>query len=573
MEDKKLYECEEITDLKDMLKKSGELYGDKIAYKIRDGKGGYIEITHKEARDMVDALGTALINMGLKGKRVAVIGENRYEWEIAYLSIVCGTGVVVPLDKALTENEIKNLIKRSEVEAIFCPDKYIEEIERIKSGEVGKLKHIISMDLEKNKEGIYSERELIKVGEKLIKEGNREFIDAKINPKEMSIMLFTSGTTSEPKAVALSHYNLCGNLMDIASVIDFQCGDVILSVLPLHHVYECIVGFLFALFRGVTMVFADGLRYIAQNLKEYGVTIHSDVPAVYERIYKTIMKGLEKQGKLEEVQAAMEKYKDEPIEVRKEVFKDIHALLGGKIKVLISGAAALDPEIERSYRKLGFNLYQGYGLTEASPVIAVETDKYKKVGSIGISLPSVEAKIVDPDSEGMGELVVKGPNVMIGYYGNEEATKEVLQDGWLYTGDLAKIDEEGYIFICGRKKSVIVLKNGKNIFPEELENLVNRIEGVTESFIYGKRKNEDKNDVKICVRIVVDKQIVKDVYKVETDEEIKCAIHNKVKEINKIIPQYKAIRGVTITDEPLIKTTTGKIKRQANLDAIEQPQD
>ena len=564
----------EITDLKDMLNKTKELYGDKIAYKIRkkDGeKGEYITYTHREVRDMVDALGTALIDMGLKGKRIAVIGENRFEWEIAYLSVVCGTGIVVPLDKSLPENELKSLIDRSGVTAIFYSKKYEEELKKIKLLGVGKLKHLISMDLAEHEDGIYSQKELIEVGKELIKEGNREFIDAKISNKDMNIMLFTSGTTSQSKVVALSHKNICSNLMDIAKVLDVNSNDVFLSILPIHHVFECTVGFLFSLYRGAQTVFCDGIRHIVENLSEYHVSVMACVPAIYERIFKIIRKGIEKQGKLEDVLEKEELFREKTMEERKEVFKEIHDMLGGNIRLFISGAAALDRTIEQKYRLLGINLVQGYGLTETSPIVGVGTNENYRLGSIGKPVPSVRVKLADKDKDGIGELLVKGPNVMLGYFGNDEATKEAIRNGWFYTGDLAKIDDEGYIFICGRKKSVIVLKNGKNIFPEEMENLVNRIEGVNESFIFGRPVSDDKDDIKINVKLVIDKEIIKDVYKIEgTDEEIKEVLSSKIKEINKTMPPYKAIRGIIISEEPLIRTTTNKIKRQANLDEIEK---
>ena len=564
----------EITDLKDMLNKTKELYGDKIAYKIRkkDGeKGEYITYTHREVRDMVDALGTALIDMGLKGKRIAVIGENRFEWEIAYLSVVCGTGIVVPLDKSLPENELKSLIDRSGVTAIFYSKKYEEELKKIKLLGVGKLKHLISMDLAEHEDGIYSQKELIEVGKELIKEGNREFIDAKISNKDMNIMLFTSGTTSQSKVVALSHKNICSNLMDIAKVLDVNSNDVFLSILPIHHVFECTVGFLFSLYRGAQTVFCDGIRHIVENLSEYHVSVMACVPAIYERIFKIIRKGIEKQGKLDDVLEKEELFRDKTMEERKEVFKEIHDMLGGNIRLFINGAAALDRTIEQKYRLLGINLVQGYGLTETSPIVGVGTNENYRLGSIGKPVPSVRVKLADKDKDGIGELLVKGPNVMLGYFGNDEATKEAIRNGWFYTGDLAKIDDEGYIFICGRKKSVIVLKNGKNIFPEEMENLVNRIEGVNESFIFGRPVSDDKDDIKINVKLVIDKEIIKDVYKIEgTDEEIKEVLSSKIKEINKTMPPYKAIRGIIISEEPLIRTTTNKIKRQANLDEIEK---
>ena len=563
-----IYECLKITDLKDMLNKTKELYKNNIAYKIKIEKDKYYTITHLEARNMVNSLGTALIEMGLKGKRIAVIGENRYEWQIAYLSIVCGTGIVVPLDKSLPENELMNLIERSEVEAIFYSSKYEETLKRCVLEGVGNLKHLISMDLKEHKEGIYSEIELIEKGKKLLANGNKKFLDAKINPEEMSIMLFTSGTTAASKVVALSHRNICSNLMSIASILDVSEKDVMLSFLPLHHVFECTVGFLMALYKGMEVTFCDGIKHIVENMNEYKITYMACVPAIYENIYKNILKKLQKEGRLEETKQKIIDTKEYNMEEKKKVFQDIHNMLGGNVRLLISGAAALNGKVEEGYRDLGINLVQGYGLTETSPVIGMGNNRYHKVGSIGKAVPNVEAKIEDVNEEGIGELVVKGPNIMIGYYGDKKATNAVLKDGWFYTGDLAKIDEEGYIFICGRKKSVIVLKNGKNIFPEELEGIINRVEGVKESFVFEKRNTEDVNDIKIFAKIVYDKKIVEEAYKTNSNIEIYNSINNQVKAINKSLPPYKAIRGIILTEEPLIKTTTSKIKRQEELKTI-----
>ena len=559
-----------VRDLKDMLNKTRELYGDRPGYKIKIEEGKYETYTHNEIRDMVDYLGTALINLGLKDKRIAVIGENRYEWELAYLSVVCGTGIVVPLDKSLPANELEELVERSEVEAIFYSKKYEEIVEKIKYSEKNKLKHLISMDTDIHKEGIYSQKELIEKGKEFLENGDRRFIEAEINPEEMSIMLFTSGTTSKSKVVALSHRNMVSNVMDFASVLDIDSSDRILSFLPLHHVFECTVGMLYSLYIGAERSFCEGIRHIVQNLNEYNITFASFVPAIYESMHKTIIKNLEKEGKLETVRKLMEANKDKTMAEKKEIFKDIHNVFGGQIKLFVSGAAALEKEVEEDFRAWGINLCQGYGLTETSPVIGVETNENFRVGSIGKALPHVQAKIEDANDEGMGELVVKGPNIMLGYYNDEEATKEVLEDGWFRTGDLAKIDEDGYIFICGRKKSVIVLKNGKNIFPEEMEALVNKIEGVKESFIFGKQQSDDKDDIKINVKIIFDREIMQEAYKVTTDEEIYEVLAEKVKEVNQIMPKYKAIRGILISEEPLLKTTTSKIKRQANLEVIEK---
>lgn len=565
---KKLYEITEILNLKDMLNKTKQIYADKIAYKIKIYNGKYKTVSHLEVRNTIDYFGTALIKLGLKDKRIAVIGENRYEWEIAYLSIVCGTGVVVPIDKSLPENELKSVIERSEVEAIIFSGKYEEILTKIRRDENNKLKHLISMDSLKNKEGVYSQSELIEMGRRLVEDGNREFIDADIDAEKMSIMLFTSGTTSNSKVVALSHRNICSNLMDMASVLDVTSNDILLSVLPVHHVFECTVGFLFALYKGAQIVFCDGLRHVVNNLNEYKVTVMACVPGIYERIFTMIRKQLEKQGKLDEILRKEEELKDASMAEKKNAFKEIHDLLGGNVKLFISGAAALDRAIEEKYRRLGINLVQGYGLTETSPIVAVGTNLESRVGSVGKAVPSVQAKVVNINSEGIGELAVKGPSIALGYYQDEESTKASFIDGWFHTGDLVKIDNEGYIYICGRKKNVIVLKNGKNIFPEEMESLVNKIEGVSESFIFGKQLSDDKENVKINVEIVFDRAIVKDVYKAETDDEIYKALLEKIKEVNGKMPSYKAIRGMILTETPLIKTTTNKIKRQANLDAI-----
>ena len=559
-----------VTDLKDMLNKTRELYGDKPGYKIKIGKGQYKTYTHNEIRDMINYLGTALINLGLKGKRIGVIGENRYEWELAYLSVVCGVGIVVPMDKSLPANELEEVIERSEVEAIFYSKKYEEIIKKIKYSEKNKLKHLISMDTDIHEEGIYSEKELIEKGKEMVDSGNREYINAKINPEEMRIMLFTSGTTSKSKVVALSHKNLVSNVMDYASVVDVDSNDRILSFLPLHHVYECTVGMLVSLYVGAERSFCDGIRHIMENLNEYKITYAAFVPAIYEMMYKNIWKMIQKRDKIEETKKLMQECKDKSMEEKKKVFKEIHNMYGGCIKLFISGAAALDKEVIETFRNWGINLCQAYGLTETSPIIGIETNEHHRVGSIGRPIPHVEARIDEADDDGVGELVVKGPNVMLGYYNNKKATDSVMEDGWFHTGDLARIDEDGYIFICGRKKSVIVLKNGKNIYPEEMEGLVNKIEGVKESFIFGKQQTDDKDNIKIHVKIVFNKDIMKEAYKVEKEEDIYRVLTEKIKEVNSVMPKYKAIRGIIVSEEPLIKTTTGKIKRQANLELIEE---
>lgn len=561
---KPIHKAEYYENLKVMLEKSGELHGDRPAYIFKTNEPGkFREITHKEFRDDINALGTKLINLALKDKRIAVISENRYEWGVVYLSVVAGTGVIVPLDKSLPDNEIESLIIRSGVEAIFYSSKYNDIMNKIKEQGNTQLKYFVSMDIDKEENGILSQKELIAEGKKLIDEGNEKFLKAEIDNEKMSIMLFTSGTTAMSKAVMLSHKNICANLKDITSVIKLYPEDRFLSFLPLHHTFECTVGFLYPISIGGSIAFCDGIRHIAENIKEYQITAMISVPILFEAMYKKVIKGIEKKGKLETVQKGIKisnALLKIGIDVRKKLFKDIHDTLGGKVRLFVSGGAALDPEAEKGFNDLGFTMYQGYGLTESSPVIAAEDDKYRKIGSIGKAFPSLDVKIDDPNEEGVGELLAKGPSIMLGYYGNEEATKETIDsEGWLHTGDLAKIDKDGYIFISGRKKFVIVLKNGKNIYPEELETLVNKIEGIKESFVYG--KPEDDGDYKICAKIVYDKDIVKEIYKTEDENELKEIIWQEIKKINKTMPAYKYIREISLTQTELIKTTTQKVKR------------
>ena len=560
-----------FTDLKDMLNQTGEVYGDRPAYIFKtEEKGKFRTITHKEFRENITALGTTLIQMGLKDKRIALISENRYEWELSYLAVAAGVGVIVPLDKALPDNELESLILRSQVEAIIYSSKYDVIMNTLREKKNTNLKYFISMDLEENTQGIYAEKALVEKGKKLLADGNKTYIDAKIDAEKMGIMLFTSGTTAMSKAVMLSHKNLVTNVMDIIQRFDLTDEDRFLSFLPLHHVFECTVGFLYPISIGGSIAFCEGVKHMAENIKEFEITAMISVPAVFDIIYRKVMKTIEKKGKL----ANLEKGKKVSqfllkmkIDLRKQLFKEVHESLGPKLKLVVTGGAALDPETEKGFNDLGFDVEQGYGLTETAPVIAAETPKCRRLGSIGKKFPSVEVKIDDPDEEGIGELMAKGPSIMLGYYENEEATKSALEsDGWFHTGDLARIDKDGFIYISGRKKSVIVLNNGKNVFPEEIETLLNKVEGIKETFVF--EKKEDDGDVKVCVEIVYDKELIKELYNIEGEENIKEFLWDKVKEVNKLMPKYKYVREMVITEEPLIKTTTLKIKRHEELKKV-----
>ena len=558
-------------NLKEMMKNSEEKFGEEVAF-YRDGKGleDSKKVTYKEFCYEINSLGTALIEMGLKGKRIAVIGENRYEWELSYLAVVTGTGTIVPLDKALPENEIESLIIRSEVEAIIYSEKYDECMAKIQKQGNTKLKYFISMDLEKNDFNKYSLKEITKKGKELLDGGNKEFLEAKINNEEMSIMLFTSGTTNQSKAVMLSHKNICTNVKDIRNVFELDETDRLLSFLPLHHTFECTVGFLYPLSIGGSIIFSKGVRHIADELKNFKITAMICVPVVFEKMYDKLMKTIEDKGKMPTVKKGIKLSNcllKVGIDIRKKLFKEIHDNLGGCLRVMVAGGAALSPEKEKGFWDLGFNVLQGYGLTETSPVIAAELTKQKRLGSIGKKFPSVEVKIDNPDKSGVGELLAKGDSVMIGYYNNEEANEEVFtEDGWFRTGDLARIDKNGYLYISGRKKFVIVLKNGKNVYPEEIESLLEKSELIKECMVFGMPARD--GDVTLSVKICYDKDYVKKQFGDITIDDLKEKIWNWVKEVNKTMPKYKYVKKLILTDEELVKTTTLKIKRNVEMDKI-----
>lgn len=558
-------------NLKEMMTISSEKFGEETAF-YRDGKGleDSKKTTYKEFLYEINSLGTAMVEMGLKGKRIAVIGENRYEWELAYLAVATGTGIIVPLDKALPENEIESLIIRSEVEAIFYSKKYDECMAKIQKQGNTKLKYFISMDLEKNDFNKYSQKEITAKGKELLEKGNREFVDCKINNEEMAIMLFTSGTTNQSKAVMLSQKNICTNIHDIRNVFELDETDRFLSFLPLHHTFECTVGFLYPLSIGGGIIFSKGVRHIADELKNFKITAMICVPVVFEKMYDKLMKTIEEKGKLKTVKKGIKLSNcllKVGIDIRRKLFKEIHDNLGGCLRVMVAGGAALSPEKEKGFWDLGFNVLQGYGLTETSPVIAAELTKQKRLGSIGKKFPSVEIKIENPNEEGVGELLAKGKSVMLGYYKNDEANKEVFtDDGWFHTGDLAKIDKDGYIYISGRKKFVIVLKNGKNVYPEEIEALIEKSELVKECMVFGMPARD--GDVTLAVKVCYDKDYISKNLGNITEEEIKEKIWNWVKDVNKTMPKYKYVKKLLLTDKELVKTTTLKIKRNVEMEQI-----
>lgn len=564
--EKKFYE---FRDLRELLRTSAEKYADKVAFvtKIKDKKTkevNYINTTYAKLFETMGYLGTALTERGYQGRRVAVIGDNSYNWCLAYFTASCGVGVTVPLDKALQKDELVSCLNRSDAEVIFYDKKSAKVIEEIYAEKSTRLSLLVAMDFES--EAGTPLMYLIDQGQKLVEAGDRRYLDAEIDPDAMNYLLFTSGTTSQSKAVMLSHRNFmsCNYGMNCEEL--FFPDDVNMMILPLHHCYG-MSGLLTFLSQGMKNCFCDGLKYITMNLKEYGVSVIMSVPLLLESMYKKINKAIVDQGMEGKVAFAMKVCSAGDkvgINLRRKMFKAIIDQLGGRMRFIINGAAALDPVVSKGFNDLGILTVQGYGLTETAPTISSETYRYLKPGSCGKVMPNVEAKILDPNEEGIGELIVRGDNVMLGYYDNQEATDEVLIDGWFHTGDLAYIDEEGYLFISGRKKNVIVMKNGKNVYPEEIENLINVLPYVEESMVFTREK---ANDFVLWAKVVYDKGYLAD-YNM-TAEELAAKLDEDMNRINAGMPAYKMVKKYFLSDKPTIKTTTAKTKRNEEMKQIQ----
>lgn len=558
----KIYEAKQFKNIREIIDNSVDLYPNNTAFIIKQKEGKevkYKNITYREFKDQNNYLGTALINLGLKDKRVAIIGKNRYEWALTYVTVLNGVGITVPLDKGLKEEEIISCLVRSKADSIVFEKEYLDIMKKAKEDKNVKIKEYICMD-DIDEEEITKLSDLLGKGKETLEKGNKEYLEAKIDEEKMATIIFTSGTTSMSKAVMLSHKNIASNITDMTYVEKVYDTDVNMAFLPFHHTFGS-TGLLFFLSHGATNVFCDGLRHIQNNLKEYKVSVFVCVPLLLEAMYKKIMAQVEKQGKTKVIKfgVALSKFLLKfGIDIRRKLFKQIIDNLGGNLRFIVSGASAIDKNVAEGFNNFGILTVQGYGLTETSPVLTAENEKSMRIGSVGIPMYNVEVKIDNPNEDGIGEIIARGPNVMLGYYENEEATNEVLKNEWFYTGDLGYIDKDGFVFITGRKKNVIVLKNGKNIFPEELEALITTLPYAQENMVFGKPKDDD---LLLSVKVVYNEDYVKEKYPNMDEEKLKEIIWNDIKEINKKLPNYKHIKNLIITNEPMIKTTTAKIKR------------
>lgn len=557
----KYHKTEPISDLKDMLYRSADIYRSRTAFKLKNENDEIYNITYEELKNDVIALGTFLIEKGFSNKRIAVIGKNSYNWCISYLaaSIV---GIVVPIDKELHHDDVINFMNVSQTVCVLGDSKNLNAI--LENNSNLKNKEILFIPFEKDsKNNIYY---FLEEGRNLYSKGKTTFDDIQINPDELRILLFTSGTTGNAKGVCLSHRNICSNILSIYGIVKVKRSDLFFSILPLHHTYECTIGFLLPLYSGASIAHCEGLRYITKNMNEYHPTVILCVPLLLENVHKNIIKNMNKTLPKKYAKNNDENpYKELPFIIKQVVKNKVKNTLGGRLRVFIVGAAAINPNIISDFRNLGLNTLQGYGLTECAPLVAGNTDFYQKDDSCGLPIPNVEYKIENPNDEGVGEIIVRGPNVMLGYYEDEESTNKAIVNGWFHTGDLGKIDENGYLYITGRCKSVIITKNGKNIYPEEVEYYLNSSPLISESLVLGIQKEND-DETYINAQIYPNLAAITEHLKgtVPTKEEIRKIISDIISSVNEKLPNYKHIKGFVIRENEFEKTTTQKIKRYGN---------
>ena len=569
---KKYHKCEKVTNLKQLLYRSSDIYGSRIAFKLKNDKGEIYPVSYKEFKQDIVQLGTYLIELGFLGKRIAVIGKNSYQWAVSYFASTI-VGIVVPLDKELHDDDVINFLNISESVCVLGDTKNLNGILEKKSNLTNQDICMISLDLEKKSNfakfdslehsEVYYVNDCISKGKEFLIQGNNDFDTIEVDPDEMRILLFTSGTTGNAKGVCLSHRNVCSNITSIYGIVKVKRSDLFFSILPLHHTYECTIGFLLPLYSGASICYCDGLRYILKNIGEYHPSVILCVPLLLENMHKNIIKNMNKTLPKKYVKSPNENpYDNLPGLIKHIVKSKVKNTLGGRLRVFIVGAASVNPSIVADFEKLGLLTLQGYGLTECSPLVAGNNDFYHKDDSCGLPIPDVTYKIDSPNENGDGEILVKGPNVMLGYYNMPDETAKVLKDGWFHTGDIGRIDDQGFLYITGRCKSVIVTKNGKNIYPEEVEYYLNDSPLISESLVLGIQKEND-DETYINAQIYPNIQAITEYLKgsVPTKEEVWKVVSDVVAGVNKKLPNYKHIKGFDIRENEFEKTTTQKIKR------------
>lgn len=550
-----VYNVPVVRDLREMMTRSAREYADNIAFLFRRGER-VIEITYDRAMREMICLAAYLNSLGLEGQKIAVIGKNSYEWALTYLAVCCGVGVIVPIDKELKSREVQNILDISKVAAVV----YAPEVKKTLDECTGDFRRLSTVDFPEFK----------RIGQTLIDAGDRSYEQHRIDPYALGILLFTSGTTGVAKGVMLSQNNIMSNVISVRKVISLSPEDRSLSVLPLHHTYECMAGFLTMLYGGASIAYNESLRTIPADLQQYCPTVFIGVPLLFENMMAGIVKKYKAiKGGSAILAASKTIARALGVEGKRKVFASVHKFFGGKLRRLICGAAMLSPETFKTFELMGFEVHIGYGLTETSPVCIMHGDFYRSPDDIGMILPGISAKIIDPDKNGVGELAVKGDNIMLGYYENPAETEKVLRDGWFYTGDLVQQKENGAYKIVGRCKNMIVVENGKKVFPEELEYYLEEDKFVKEALVTS--QTADDGRVTICARLFPDYDVVnealieREIYPDDPGyaEAVNEMMRDAVLRANHKLPHYKMVKLMAVRTVEFDKTTTRKIRRNA----------
>jgi long-chain acyl-CoA synthetase len=560
--DIKLFDAPRVDSIQELIIRSEREFGPKLA--LEDLNITPIgTLTYRELLDTILRFGTSLKNLGLKERtHIALIGENRVQWAVGFLTSMCFNQVIVPIDRNLTHNEIMNIIHESDAEAIIFSGSYSSVLAEGRNF-LKNLKFFICMDETREEKDFMNMGDMIKNTKPIT-----VYELPNLNPDDMAEIIFTSGSLGRAKAVMLSQKNLASNLVDMTSMIRIDQTDKFLSVLPMHHTYECTCGLLCPLYAGASAHYARSLKTIVDDLQNVKATIMLGVPLLFDKMFKRIVKGIKEDKIKSVIVPPLVKFTNLFSligfnELKKRLFHELHEKFGGSIRIFIAGGAAPDPLVAKGLREFGFTFIQGYGLTETSPIVALNRLSDFKDDAAGIPLPNVQIQIADKDENGSGEIWVKGPSVTLGYYKNELATSKAFENGWFKTGDIGYIDEEGFIHINGRKKNVIISKSGKNVFPEEIEDVLNRSPFILESIVSG--EEDPKQGEIISAQIVVDAEMFIELAELKhiqiSEELLNTTIAEEIEKTNKQLAGYKQIKKFYIREKEFEKTTTQKIKR------------
>ena len=566
----KNYDGTSFETVKEIFINSSKEYADRTFLLEKfNPKGDWTEITYNQFKNEVIGLGTALTRkLNLKDTRIVIIGENTHHWYVSYMTMLCGAGIAVPVDKELPENEIENVIKRARASAVIFSTKKADVIKKV-SENLPDVKYFIQMNSDQEIDGRFVGLDyLIEEGKALVNGGDNSFMSIEIDPDEFKVLIFTSGTTSNAKGVMLCNRNLAQNVNSATAYVKLTPDDRLMSILPLHHTYESSIGFLLPFGIGASISVCQGLKHIVSDLQETKPTALLTVPLLVESLYRKInanIKKSKKDGLVNSMIHVTNALKVVGVDIKRKVFNEIYENLGGRLRIIVSAAAPIDAKIGKWVEDIGILFLQGYGLTETAPIAALTPDFEPKVGSAGKAVVGAKLRIDHPNENGEGEVLICSKTLMLGYYEDEEATKEAIfeENGerWFHSGDIGYMDNDGFLYITGRSKNVIVTQNGKNIYPEEIELMLSKYTEIKECMVYGKEVEGEKELI-ITAKVIPNYEVIEEKYgKDLSEEEVYKIIWDKVKEVNKELTSYKAIKKLEIKHDDFVKTTTMKIKR------------